>query len=130
MPIYGDGGALRDYVYVTDHCPAIDTVLRKGTPGGGLQRRAPGNEINTITRGQDDPRPPRQAREPDVARPRIGPATIAATAWMLEDARAGMGAATISSGDREDDAWYGIQAWWRRAEGRSLRVLSPELHRP
>jgi len=48
VPIYGDGGALRDYVYVTDHCAGIDTVLRKGTPGEVYNVGA-GNEINTIT---------------------------------------------------------------------------------
>jgi dTDP-glucose 4,6-dehydratase len=48
VPIYGDGGALRDYVYVTDHCAGIDTVLRRGTPGEVYNVGA-GNEINTIT---------------------------------------------------------------------------------
>jgi dTDP-glucose 4,6-dehydratase len=33
LPIYGDGGAVRDYLYVTDHARGIDTALRKGTPG-------------------------------------------------------------------------------------------------
>jgi dTDP-glucose 4,6-dehydratase len=47
LPIYGDGGALRDYVYVTDHCAGIDTVLRKGTPGEVYNVGA-GNEINTL----------------------------------------------------------------------------------
>ena len=32
LPIYGDGGALRDYMHVTDHCAGIDIVLRTGTP--------------------------------------------------------------------------------------------------
>lgn len=47
LPIYGDGGALRDYIYVTDHCAGIDAVLRKGTPGEVYNVGA-GNEINTI----------------------------------------------------------------------------------
>jgi dTDP-glucose 4,6-dehydratase len=33
LPIYGDGGQIRDWLYVEDHCEAIMTVLRKGTPG-------------------------------------------------------------------------------------------------
>ncbi len=33
LPIYGDGGALRDYIYVEDHCAAIDLVLRSGKAG-------------------------------------------------------------------------------------------------
>ncbi|MCC7372105.1 MAG: dTDP-glucose 4,6-dehydratase [Chloroflexi bacterium] len=47
LPIYGDGGALRDYIFVTDHCAGIDTVLRKGTPGE-IYNVGGGNEINTI----------------------------------------------------------------------------------
>jgi dTDP-glucose 4,6-dehydratase len=33
LPIYGDGSAVRDYIYVEDHCRGIDVVLRLGTPG-------------------------------------------------------------------------------------------------
>lgn len=33
LPVYGDGLQIRDWLYVTDHCTAIDTVLRKGKPG-------------------------------------------------------------------------------------------------
>lgn len=33
LPVYGDGGQIRDWLYVDDHCDAIWTVLRKGTPG-------------------------------------------------------------------------------------------------
>ncbi|MDQ2960136.1 MAG: dTDP-glucose 4,6-dehydratase [Candidatus Dormibacteraeota bacterium] len=33
LPIYGDGGAVRDYLHVSDHARGIDTALRSGTPG-------------------------------------------------------------------------------------------------
>jgi dTDP-glucose 4,6-dehydratase len=33
LPIYGDGSAVRDYIYVEDHCRAIDLVLHAGVPG-------------------------------------------------------------------------------------------------
>ncbi|WP_295387063.1 dTDP-glucose 4,6-dehydratase [uncultured Thiodictyon sp.] len=33
LPIYGDGGNVRDWLYVTDHCRAILRVLAAGTPG-------------------------------------------------------------------------------------------------
>jgi dTDP-glucose 4,6-dehydratase len=33
IPIYGDGLNVRDWIYVIDHCRAIDMVLRKGEPG-------------------------------------------------------------------------------------------------
>ncbi|MSS73538.1 MAG: dTDP-glucose 4,6-dehydratase [Candidatus Latescibacteria bacterium] len=33
LPVYGQGLAVRDHLYVTDHCEAIDLVLHKGTVG-------------------------------------------------------------------------------------------------
>lgn len=33
LPIYGDGGQIRDWLYVEDHCEAIWLVLNKGLPG-------------------------------------------------------------------------------------------------
>ena len=33
LPVYGDGSAVRSYMYVEDHCSAIDQVLRSGQPG-------------------------------------------------------------------------------------------------
>ena len=33
LPIYGKGKAVRDYLYVTDHCAAIDLILHKGKVG-------------------------------------------------------------------------------------------------
>lgn len=33
LPVYGDGLNVRDWLYVTDHCAAIDRVLHHGVPG-------------------------------------------------------------------------------------------------
>lgn len=33
VPVYGDGQNVRDWLYVYDHCKAIDTVLHKGKVG-------------------------------------------------------------------------------------------------
>ncbi len=33
LPVYGDGLNVRDWLYVEDHCRAIDTVLQKGRKG-------------------------------------------------------------------------------------------------
>jgi dTDP-glucose 4,6-dehydratase len=33
LPIYGDGGQIRDWLYVEDHCEAVLRVLEKGQPG-------------------------------------------------------------------------------------------------
>jgi len=45
LPVYGDGQNVRDWLYVADHCAAIELVLRRGTPGevynigGGCEMR-------------------------------------------------------------------------------------------
>lgn len=49
IPIYGDGLYVRDWLYVEDHCRAIDVVLNKGKTGetycvGGLTK-----DINNLT---------------------------------------------------------------------------------
>ena len=33
LPIYGDGGNVRDWIYVEDHCRALDVVLHRGKEG-------------------------------------------------------------------------------------------------
>src|SRR6266571_5313022 len=45
LPLYGDGQNVRDWLYVADHCEALDVVLEKGAPGevynigGGNERK-------------------------------------------------------------------------------------------
>ena len=45
LPLYGDGQNVRDWLFVQDHCEALDIVLEKGAPGatynigGGNERR-------------------------------------------------------------------------------------------
>ena len=33
LPVYGDGQNIRDWLYVGDHCRALDTVIHSGEPG-------------------------------------------------------------------------------------------------
>jgi dTDP-glucose 4,6-dehydratase len=33
VPVYGDGAQRRDWLYVADHCRALELVLRRGIPG-------------------------------------------------------------------------------------------------
>ena len=33
LPVYGDGSNVRDWLYVEDHCKAIDLVVREGKDG-------------------------------------------------------------------------------------------------
>ena len=33
LPVYGDGQNIRDWLYVEDHCRALDAVINRGVPG-------------------------------------------------------------------------------------------------
>ena len=48
LPIYGDGGAVRDYLHVEDHARGIDIALRTGVPGEDYNLGA-GSQIDGIT---------------------------------------------------------------------------------
>lgn len=55
LPIYGTGKNVRDWLYVEDHCQAIDLVLRNGKPGevynvGGHNERSNNEIVNLIVK--------------------------------------------------------------------------------
>jgi dTDP-glucose 4,6-dehydratase len=47
IPIYGSGTNIRDWIYVQDHCEAVDAVLQKGK-AGEVYNVSAGNEIPNI----------------------------------------------------------------------------------
>ena len=47
IPIYGSGMNIRDWIYVQDHCSAIEAVLEKGNPGE-IYNVSAGNEVTNI----------------------------------------------------------------------------------
>ncbi|TCS81981.1 dTDP-glucose 4,6-dehydratase [Pectinatus cerevisiiphilus] len=53
LPVYGKGENVRDWLYVQDHCEAIDLIIRKGTEGevyniGGHNERTNLEVVKTI----------------------------------------------------------------------------------
>ena len=53
LPVYGTGENVRDWLYVEDHCAAIDRVLRSGKPGevynvGGHNERRNLDVVKTV----------------------------------------------------------------------------------
>ena len=53
LPVYGDGLNVRDWLYVEDHCAAINLILEKGKVGevyniGGHNERANIDVVKTI----------------------------------------------------------------------------------
>jgi dTDP-glucose 4,6-dehydratase len=62
IPVYGDGSNIRDWLYVNDHCDAIDCIIRKGQLGevyniGGNREISNLNLIKTICKLLDNYNP-------------------------------------------------------------------------
>jgi len=62
LPIYGDGGNVRDWLFVEDHCEALAAVLEAGRPGetynvGGRCELANLELVRTLCRLLDQARP-------------------------------------------------------------------------
>lgn len=62
LPVYGDGGNVRDWLFVEDHCSAIRTVLEKGKPGetyniGGNSERTNLQVVHAICAILDELKP-------------------------------------------------------------------------
>ena len=60
LPVYGKGENVRDWLYVTDHCKAIDLVVRKGKVGevyniGGHNERTNLEVVKTILKALNKP---------------------------------------------------------------------------
>ena len=114
LPLYGDGRQVRDWLYVDDHCDAIELVLERGAPGEVYNVGA-GNELENLelTRrilrltGRDEALVRRVPDRPGHDRRySVDTTKISALGWR--------------PGHRFDDAlretvdWYrNNEAWWR-----------------
>ena len=60
LPVYGKGDNVRDWLYVEDHCAAIDLIVRNGRVGevyniGGHNERTNLEVVKTILKALDKP---------------------------------------------------------------------------
>jgi len=60
LPVYGKGENIRDWLFVTDHCRAVDLIVRKGTIGevyniGGHNERTNIDVVKTILKQLSKP---------------------------------------------------------------------------
>lgn len=67
LPVYGTGQNVRDWLYVTDHCEALWTVLTAGRPGevyniGGNNERTNLEVVHVICRLLDEMKPRSDAK--------------------------------------------------------------------
>lgn len=62
IPVYGNGGNVRDWLHVEDHCVALEAILRRGRPGetylvGAENERRNIDLVHQICTVMDDLRP-------------------------------------------------------------------------
>ncbi|MBE9548852.1 MAG: dTDP-glucose 4,6-dehydratase [Proteobacteria bacterium] len=67
LPIYGDGQQIRDWLYVGDHCAALETILNNGLPGetyniGGNAEKTNLEVVNNLCDLLDELRPSENGR--------------------------------------------------------------------
>jgi dTDP-glucose 4,6-dehydratase len=114
LPIYGDGGAVRDYLHVSDHARGIDTALRAGTPGEdynvGFGGATNGHVIaDLVLAALDKPGSLKQRVRDRLGHDRryaVDTAKLHALGWKPE--------IPLDEGLRETVAWYSAnEAWWR-----------------
>ncbi|WP_088834708.1 dTDP-glucose 4,6-dehydratase [Paenibacillus tyrfis] len=120
VPVYGDGLHVRDWLYVEDHCAAIDRVVHLGIPGevyniGGHNERTNLDIVRTILAELGKPEslirfvPDRLGHDRRYA---IDPAKIASRlGWQPQ--------VPLEEGLKRTVAWYAAnEAWWREAAKR------------
>ncbi len=115
LPVYGTGENVRDWLYVEDHCSAIDLVIRKGREGeiynvGGHNERTNLEVVKTILRELGKPeslityvkdRPGHDRRYA------IDPSKIHAELGWLP-------ATTFDEGIKKTIRWYlDNEKWWK-----------------
>jgi dTDP-glucose 4,6-dehydratase len=137
LPIYGDGMNVRDWLYVEDHCRAIDLILKKGRVGevynvGGGEELPNIKVIETLCELVDvafEQTPSLRSRFPD-APPSKGQSTSALKTYVKDrpghdrryaiderKIRTELGyspAHSFKSGIAATAAWYlNNEPWWR-----------------
>lgn len=137
LPIYGDGGNVRDWLHVADHCAGIDLALEHGRPGqtyniGGGEELANLALIDQLCAGVDAAFAANQdlrRRFPDAPAAR-GEASASLKSFVADrrghdrryaidetKARRDLGYAprySFASGLSATIEWYlGHEAWWR-----------------
>ncbi len=115
LPVYGKGENVRDWLYVRDHCSAIDLVIRNGRPGelynvGGHNERTNLQVVKTVLRelGKGEERITFVADRPGHDRRyAIDPAKIERElGWIPET--------PFEEGIRETVQWYlAHETWWK-----------------
>ncbi|MFN2603852.1 MAG: dTDP-glucose 4,6-dehydratase, partial [Gemmatimonadaceae bacterium] len=115
IPIYGEGLNVRDWLYVADHCAAIDLVVRGGVNGytyliGGKSERRNIDIANEICAILDEQRPRASGKYADLltsVTDRLGhDFRYAINCSFIEEELGWKANETFASGIRKTVDWY------------------------
>ncbi len=122
LPIYGDGSNIRDWLYVTDHCYAIMTVMEKGRVGetynvGGNNEKTNLEVVKTICAILDEmhPQSPMTPHEKLIAFVKDRPghdARYAINSSKIQHELNWQPQESFETGIRKTVAWYLENAAW------------------
>lgn len=122
LPIYGDGQNIRDWLYVLDHCRALDLVLHAGRPGetyniGGHHERT-NNQVAQLVVGQLG----LQATQIQHVSDRLGhDRRYAIDAKKIETELGWQPIYSFEKGLVETIQWYRThKSWWRPLKKRAI----------
>jgi len=114
VPLYGDGGNVRDWLHVLDHCRAIDLLIDKGS-NGEVYNIGGGNEVANVDLTHqilDALGKPRSLIKPVADRPGhdrrycLDTTKLRSLGWSPEVA--------FGIGLRDTLDWYRANQWWWR----------------
>jgi dTDP-glucose 4,6-dehydratase len=114
VPLYGDGGNVRDWLHVLDHCRAIDLLMHKSI-NGEVYNIGGGNEVKNVDlthmilkyagKGPELIKPVTDRKGHD-RRYSLGTAKLRAMGWTPQ--------VSFEEGLRETVSWYQQNEWWWR----------------
>jgi dTDP-glucose 4,6-dehydratase len=114
VPLYGDGGNVRDWLHVLDHCRGIDVVIDKGV-NGEVYNIGGGNEVKNVDLTHrilqllDKPTSlikPVQDRQGHDRRYALDTAKLRSLGWQPR--------ASFDAGLADTVTWYRENEWWWR----------------
>ena len=141
LPVYGDGGNIRDWLYVEDHAEALHRILARGQPGrsynvGGRNERTNLQVVQTICDLVDEAAPalesgPRRGLITFVADRPGHDRRYAIDPTRIESELGWSPQTDFESGIRKTVAWYLARPdWWEplreRYAGQRLGLKTPE----
>ncbi len=124
LPVYGDGKNVRDWLYVGDHCSALDVVIHRGIPGetyniGGNNEVENINLVQMLCQLMDELAPDLPVRPAanliTFVKDRLGhDRRYAINATKIQTQLGWTPSVTVAEGLRLTVAWYlNHKNWWK-----------------